>query len=305
MDALIGENTFTIAHGDLRLELEIVRIESLSLHERVISTAAEDLAQKLRRLLHLENPVIVEKNSIVLDGNHRAHVLGELGFAYIPVCRIDYLHPGTKLRFWFRRFKNLKDGALVRNVVAELRGTYQEVENRESLEEALEAQCTCCGVQLADSFAVIRFGQEVHDAVTAYNAVETIQERLMREGLKLEYVPCRGTQDTCECPEPGEAVLWTPRITKEMVVNAAKRAQRFAPKSTRHLVPARPLNIDVPIRWLRGEHPLEAVNRKFLASLQNKEITHLPPGQVIHGRYFEEDLFVFRETKNPAPDDRT
>jgi hypothetical protein len=142
----------------------------------------------------------------------------------------------------------------------------------------------------------------VKDAVTAYDLVEKIQDRLIEEGLSVDYIPCRHAQDSsfCECLKQGEAILWTPRITKEMVIDAARKERLFAPKSTRHLIPARPIHVNLPARWLNEDISLEEINRRFVQFLQGKEIRHLPPGQVINGRYYEEELFVFLDARKPG-----
>jgi hypothetical protein len=300
---LSRENSFVIESGDLRLELEIARVDALFLHERILPSAAKTLLLEFKNLVNLENPIIVDRNNIVLDGNHRTYVLKTLGFRYVPVCRIDYLHETTKLRYWFRLLGNIKDPVLLRKVVADLHGTLQDIEDRDHFEKVMGEQCTCCGIQRGHSFAVIRFSEDVvKDAVTAYDMVEKIQDRLIQEGLQVDYIPCRYSQDKgfCECLKQGEAILWTPRITKAMVIEAARKEQLFAPKSTRHLIPARPMNVNLPARWLKENLSLEAINRRFVAFLQEKEVRHLPPGQVIHGRYYEEELFVFLDAKKPA-----
>jgi hypothetical protein len=302
MDALRGENRFVIEREDLRLELEIARVDSLFLHERILPSVASKLLLEFKNLVNLENPIIVDRNNIVLDGNHRTYVFKKLRFRYIPVCRIEYLHQSTKLRYWFRLLGKVKDPALLRKVVDDLQGTFQLVEDRGALERVMAEQCTCCGIQLGDSFAVIHFREDmVKDAVTAYDVVERIQDRLVEEGLKVDYIPCRYVQDRefCKCLKQGEAILWTPRITKEMVIDAAKKEQLFAPKSTRHLIPVRPINVNLPARWLSEDISLEEINRRFVAFLQGKEVRHLPPGQVIHGRYYEEELFVFLDVRKP------
>ena len=304
MDAVSAENRFVIEREDLRLKLEIARVDSLLLHERVLPSAADKLLVTFKNLVSLQDPIIVDRNNVVLDGNHRTYVFKKLRFRYIPVCRIDYLHQSTRLKYWFRLLGNVRDPFLLRKVVAEVQGTVQDVENREALQRAMARQWSCCGVQVGDSFAVIHFSEAVvKDAVTAYDLVEKIQDRLIEEGLKVDYIPCRYTQDKrfCECLKEGEAILWTPRISKEMVVDAARKEQLFAPKSTRHLIPARPMNVNLPARWLNEDISLEVINRRFVQFLKGKEVRHLPPGQVIHGRYYEEELFVFLDVRKPDP----
>ena len=303
MHSLSTENRFVIERDDLRMELEIARVDSLFLHERILPEVADKLMLEFKNLVNLEDPVIVDRNNIVLDGNHRTYVFKKLGFRYIPACRIDYLHQSTRLRYWFRLLGNVQEPALLRKVIAELQGTIQDVEGRDALERVMEERSTCCGVQMGDSFAVIHFKEEVvKDAVTAYDLVEKIQDRLIEEGLNVDYIPCRYTEDRefCECLKQGEAVLWTPRITKEMVIDAAMKKQVLAPKSTRHLISARPIQVNVPVRWLNEDISLEEINRRFVRFLRGKQVRHLPPGQTIDGRYYEEELFVFLEGQEPV-----
>jgi hypothetical protein len=82
-----------------------------------------------------------------------------------------------------------------------------------------------------------------------------------------------------------------------MVVQAAKEERLFAPKTTRHLIPARPLNINIPTAWLKEDVALEDVNERFMEHLKAKGLRRLAPGQVISGRYYEEELFVFYDRK--------
>ena len=303
MNALSDEIRFVIESESLRLELEIARLDSLLLHERTLPHAADKLLAEFQDLVTVENPIIVDRQNIVLDGNHRTCVLTTLGFTYIPVCRIDYLHESAQLKYWFRLLENVRDPALLRKVVRDLRGTLEEVADGKALESRMAENCSCFGLQQGDSFALVRFGEDVvTDGVSAYEMVEKIQDRLMEEGMKVDYIPCRYLQEKsfCDCLKGEEVVLWTPQITKEIVIRAAMKKKLFAPKSTRHLIPARPIHVNVPARWLKENVSLDALNRRFVRFLQHKEMKHLPPGQVVNGRYYEEELFVFLDPPPPA-----
>jgi hypothetical protein len=174
------------------------------------------------------------------------------------------------------------------------------VRDKAALEKIMEENFACCGVQHRGVFGVLVFDQEaVGDAVRAYDLIEGLQSRLVEEGVTVEYIPCQYAHkgEFCECLTEEEVILWTPPITKEMVVEAARQERLFAPKTTRHLIPARPLQINVPTAWLREEVSLEVVNRRFMEHLRAKELRRLAPGQVISGRYYEEELFVFYDKK--------
>jgi len=291
---------YTIQSKSLKLELEILAVASVFAHERLIAPIADRLALEFRSTAHLENPVIVDQNHIVLDGNHRVHVFKRLQFKHIAVCRIDYMHQEARLRYWFRLLANVKSLDLLRRVSKEFKGRFQAVADKGSLEKLMAEHCTCCGIQHGGVFGILVFEKDVAgDAVSAYDVLEKFQNRLVEEGIAVDYIPCQYAHEGefCGCLTEDQVILWTPQITKEMVVEAAKQERLFAPKSTRHLIPARPLHINIPISWLREEAPLEVINQRFLEHLKAKDMRRLGPGQVVNGRYYEEELFVFYDKK--------
>ncbi len=287
---------YRIQTDSLELQLEMVPVKSLVPHEAVIPHAASDLILEFSNWTNLQNPVIVDKNYMVLDGHHRFFVFEALNFKYIPVCRIDYLNDATKLRYWFRLLENASSPASLRAVVREMKGKLLEVKAKGDFERRLCEDPLCWGIESVDSFCIVQFERDkVYDAVSAYEVLEKCQIRLVEKGVDLRYIPC---QNVTECEsfdelKGGRVVIWTPRISKEMVLDAVKRGKKFAPKATRHLIPARPLNVNVPTRWLKEEISLEEINRRFVALLEKKDMKRFGPGQIVNGRYYEEELFVF------------
>jgi hypothetical protein len=282
------------------LKLEVVPVETLRPHEATLPHVIDILILEFKNWANLQSPIIVDENHIVLDGNHRAHAFKKLGFRYILVCMIDYLNDHTGLRYWFRLLGNVKGFDMLRKIIEDLGGRFQEVTDRGSLQDTLECNRLCCGVQHGDIFASVSFEEEVvYDSVSAYEVLEEIQIRLIREGIELKYIPCQYVQSQhfCEELKKDEMIIWTPQITKEMVVEAAKEKKLFAPKTTRHLIPARPLNVDLPTRWLSEDISREQINERVSRFLSAKQVKRFGPGQVIDGRYYEEELFVFFDKK--------
>jgi hypothetical protein len=293
---------FTLESKSFRLALQVVPVAALLQHEETLSGPVRKLTLALKNQAHLHDPIIIDANNVVLDGNHRAFVFKTLKFKHIAACRIDYFHDETKLRYWYRRLTHAPDLNLIKGMVEAAKGRWQTHAHKDSLQKALEESPLCCGIQLGDAFASVRFqGDMVHDAVSAYDIFNRIQEWLVKEGAALEYIPCNRVHETDFCREldPREVVLWSPRISKEMVIDAARRKKIFTPKATRHLIPARPLNVNVPTQWFREDVSLQEVNLRFAEHLKRKQIQHLGPGQILNGRYYEEELFVFLEESIP------
>ena len=287
---------FCIETGSLKLELEVVRVDSLFQHEEILPHVADKLIFEFKNWTNLQNPVIVDKNYIVLDGNHRVFVFKKLKFKYISVCKVDYFNELTQLRYWFRLLGRIESLESLKQIINDMNGSLREVRDREALRKALENNNLSCGIQQDNFYASISFHEDVvNDAVSAYNALEKIQGELLQNGLKIEYIPCKSVHEGKFCDElkNGEIIIWTPQITKEMVVDAVKKKKRFAPKTTRHLIPARPLNVNVPTYWFKEDISLEEINKRFLKLLERKNLRRFGPGQVVGGRYYEEELFVF------------
>jgi len=287
---------FCIETEKLTLTLEIVPVSSLYSHEEVLELSARKLILEFKNLASLQNPIIVDENHVVLDGNHRAHAFKALKFKYIPVCKIDYFNRRTKLRYWFRVLSNLEQKKIVRSIITSLGGTLEARPDRFALEKALGKNCFACGLQTSDGYELIDFpDNNTCDAVDTYNRIQEIQDKLTSLGATLDYVPCKTVhKDTFSAQlKPDQMVLWTPQITKQMVVDCAKKKKVFAPKSTRHVIPVRPLNVNVPGQWFRENITIEEINRNFVAFLKEKRMKRFSPGMVLDGRYYEEELIVF------------
>ena len=280
----------------LCLTLEIVPVASLLEHEQIILDKANRLIFEFQNLASLQNPIIVDENHVVLDGNHRTYVFKQLRFRYIPVCKIDYLDQTTKLRCWFRLLGNISDFEMIKAGFESAGCQISPVDDKVALQNAMDSSPGTCGLQCLQQFFLVTFPDTVsQDAVTIYDLLQQIQQDLTASNISLEYIPCNVVHknDFCQMLTSQDVVLWTPRLSKETVVSAAKENKVFAPKTTRHVLPARPLNVNIPGFWLKEKVSLEEINQRFEKHLRAKQVKRFAPGQIIDGRYYEEELYVF------------
>jgi hypothetical protein len=276
--------------------MEVVRVASLFRHEAVIPRIANKLILEFKNLASLQNPIIVDENHVILDGNHRAYAFDVLKFNFIPVCKIDYFNDCTRLRYWFRLLGNVENFEVVQQAVEKFGGVYEPIKNRADLKKRLSENCLTFGVQRADTYAIACFSNRYGvDSVDVYQVIQDIQDTLATQGVTLSYVPCKTVHKDqfCNTMKPNELMIWTPQITKEMVADAARQGRVFAPKTTRHVIPVRPLNVNVPGYWFTENVSLNEINHRFDAFLEKKKIRKFSPGLVLDGRYYEEELVVF------------
>jgi len=280
----------------ISLTLEIVPVASLLQHEQILPHKANRLIYEFKNLVSLHNPIIVDENHVVLDGNHRTYVFNTLNFKYIPVCKIDYFNDTTKLRCWFRLLGNIPNFEIIRASFESAGCRFRPVEDKSALAEAMSSNPDACGLQCLDHSFLVEFPDRFsQDAVALFDLMQKIQQQLTSGEISLDYVPCNTVHKDrfCQTLTTKEAVLWTPRLSKDTVVSTAKKKKIFAPKTTRHVIPARPLNVNIPGIWLKENVTLEEINQRFEQHLRAKQVRRFAPGQVIDGRYYEEELYVF------------
>jgi hypothetical protein len=291
---------FVLHAGNLDLVLEMVAVKELLQHERTLHETIKKLVFEFKNWANLQNPIIVDENYIVLDGNHRAGVFKELDFRYIPVCKIDYFHEDVQLKYWLRLVRTLDGFERLLQKIRDRASDIKSFSSKDTLKEHLDRNPLHFGLQRGNSFLAMEPDQEaVHDAVDTYDLVQWVQELIHHRGEQIEFIPCQymDDDDFYTSLHGSDLVIWTPRITKKMVVEAAKARRIFAPKSTRHLIPARPLNVNVPIQWCDENVDDQEINAKFTSFLKGRQITKFGPGQVINGRFYGESTFVFVDKK--------
>ena len=120
---------------------------------------------------------------------------------------------------------------------------------------------------------------------------------MIQNGVELRYIPNEYIDDKefNNGLKKKDLVIWTPYSTKEIVGETGKQKKVFAPKTTRHLIPSRPLHVDIPAHWFKKNTPIEELNKRFSRFLQNKALKRFPPDQTIDCKFYGEELFVFSE----------
>jgi hypothetical protein len=277
----------------LDMELRIVPIENLFMHEETIPSALDQLRRELLTEQLLKHPMLVDSRTfVVLDGMHRVAALQSLGCRLAAVCMVDYMNPAIKLFVWYREF----DGGTAFS--AFFRSLTRKLPYRVSSEPLSES------VQLVNSrsaFAALAWKGESHALRLASAAsikrfyAEIGRIEAFAESMKFE-VSFHTEADALEhLRDNSTAVLVVPSLTKKEVIDAALTRQPFVHKTTRHVVPARPLFVSIPLDWLRKSDAEEA-NAKMRKLLEGKRVVQQGPGTVIEGRRYEEFTYVFKDS---------
>lgn len=97
------------------MKMILLELNKLKKHEAVDQNRVVKLKQQMLSDGYLKNPVIVEKEHlIILDGHHRVQALLELGAKYAPVQLVDYF--SDQVRVYWRSpnsIKNIKQAVII------------------------------------------------------------------------------------------------------------------------------------------------------------------------------------------------
>ena len=280
---------YLISHPRLELEIKLEEIEKLYIHEEIIPEIVEWLSSEIKRDMY-KHPVIVDKETlVVLDGMHRVAALQHLGYKLIPVCLVNYNNPSITVGSWFRIIENgQKTGESVRK---DLESGYnlQEIANNELKRKMYDREVI---IGIVTSRKCYGIPGKIESIKETYGYIKQLERDLRSVGYKISY---ETENDAVNKVKSGKALaaIIAPRITKRDVVTTALSGEVFVHKSTRHVIPTRPLFVNVPIEWLNMD--LKEANKLLLEHLSKKKLRRLPSGQMLD-RLYEEELYVFSET---------
>lgn len=283
---------FVIKHGDVELELKLEAIQDLKLHEEIVETLLKKLKLEVESEGVLKHPIIVDRGTlVVLDGMHRVEALRRLGYAYIPACLVNYESPSITLGSWAR----LVEGSVgLENLTEILKGLKYEVEevySFDEVKEALASRSTSIAIITRRSSLLVKAG--LKDIKRIYDLLKIFEEKLRSQGFTISYETEDNAYFKVKSLETLAALI-APAALKNEVISKALGGELFVHKSTRHIIPARPLFINVPLKWLTSRLSLEEAKVFFHNHLLSKKLVHYPPGRVLN-RYYEEDIYVFKD----------
>ena len=142
-------------------------------------------------------------------------------------------------------------------------------------------------------YEMLASGKEV---LPAFEAVSSIETWLRDMDFEVRYETVRDAKDLHAKGEVG-FVVCPPRIEKNHVIETARDGRVFTFKATRHVVPARPMGVNVPLNLLSNKKSsLEEANRILSKMLEKKRLRRFEPGHVWGKRRYEEAVYLFEDS---------
>ena len=283
MEAKSSLKGYSITSAKIPILVTLKKTSDLKPHEETIPEELKKLVSALRENPVLRHPIIADiRTGIVLDGTHRLAAVKQLKCNFIPSALVDYNDPQITIERWFRFFS----GSNVPKFENELRRLDLREVNPDACESGLLQRRWYATVErpgLCGAFP--RRKTSPYEMVRDSHEIELAARN---RKVKISY------QDTRDLDrENGPSLVMSIiRIVKSEVVETVDQGKLFPPKSTRHLVPSRPLGGGVPLEWLQGSDYFEA-RLKYHEFIQSRKVRRLPEGSRVGSRRYLEEVFLF------------
>jgi hypothetical protein len=279
-------SAYRIKHDGLELVIALMEINRLLIHEETIPEALSALAERIQRDGVQSAPILVDKESlVVLDGMHRMAAMRMLGCRFICVCMFDYRHASIEVHKWCRLIAPPFDDEKAKELTDELGFSLEKV-----AEVDLERESNAVIIFKNKTYRLYGPSSEINELLKMSYEFEC---RLKELGYRVEHVT---ESEAIEKIKNGSysAAFCPPLLSKEQIVELASRHTVMTPKATRHRLPARPVQVNVPLSLLRDQKiTLEKANLVLGEMLRKKKLRRYDPGTEWMGRRYNEVLYVF------------
>lgn len=270
-------------------DLRMLPTEKLIPHEDCDPRRVERLSQRLISEALLKNPPIVatipeSDTYVILDGANRALAFDKLGIPHIIAQLVTYTDSGVELDTWYHVVAGME--------IAEFEGALTEITGLHllacSLEQAREALANHRAAAYIVSAEGVRMVSNTsnslkHDPRLLNNLVS------IYKGKANIY---RASNDIWEKQQPYypdiTALVIFPRLTAADIFSAAKSGEKIPTGITRHIIPHRALNINIPLSVLEADWSQEDKE----AWLQEWLMERMAANAI---RFYSESTFSFNE----------
>ena len=277
-----------ISSSNLSFRIALIAINHLRPHEEVIDSLVESIADGIRVQGIVRDPLIIDQDKhVILDGMHRYGSLKSLKCRFAPCCLVNYDSPLIKVGSWFRLFNVQETETLAENLLNQhnLKYTKQKTDLEHLTFNSQTIILTGNGIQYS-------LPQSSNSSEFARTAV-MLERSLVKKGHHVDYL---SETVAIQMLRAGGAyfVILVPIFSKQQIRELGIRGFLLPQKVTRHVMPSRPLRIDIPLALLTDPATsLEEANRRLGEALSTRHVDRKPPGSVVDGRRYEEELLVF------------
>ncbi len=281
--------SFRVREG-LSFQIKLVELGKLHIHEEIIPELLNSMVDWIMSSGMLKHPIIADVDTlVVLDGMHRVAALKKIRCRYIPVCLINYNSPQVNVGCWYRTVSGKASMNVLLDLLSQLEIKLDKASTAEAKRALEDREAVAAILSKNDCYTISAKASGIREACAW---VGHIEKNFANSGLNINYETERDAEESVKSSQAIAAVM-TPRATKSEVLEAALSEKVFAHKTTRHMVPMRPMGVNVPLAWLTGDMSLDKANAALAEHLSRCKAKRLPLRSTFEGRRYEEELLIF------------
>jgi L-serine kinase (ADP) len=273
------------ASKDLAIDLRIVRLDELIPHEHTIPSLLQSVTRDLERTGLQRDPILVDsKTDLVLDGMHRRAALEAANCRFALCAAYDYLADGTKLQRWLRYFI-APDRQFIEATIKLF--DFERVENIQIAMQKVDSKENSVAL-LSNRESYV--SKEHYDLTSVYHAVADFDVFASESGISMEYHSDSDNGDLFL--SESVFVVYPLLFSKQDIIQAAESGRLLPHKTTRHIVPIRPMGIYFPIQLLSNGSK-EQCGEKLREIVEKSRIDVIEANSWYEGRKYAEPLALF------------
>ena len=274
------------------IDLDVVRLPDIVPHEDTIPSFLSSVTQDMLRTGFQRDPILVDRNSMVaLDGMHRRAALSRLQAKYALCAFYDYSDSEIKLERWLRYFI-----APERKLIERLKSLFdlKEVSSfRRAMRAVDSGESSIALLSRRESYV----SETADDLMTSYHKLSLFDDFAKRETMEVQFHP--ESERSHLFTSESVFVIYPMRLEKESVLRVAEAGGVLPFKTTRHIMPVRPMGVFFPLNLLMQSSRGKCIRelRRILASSKPALIAR---GSWYEGRRYSEPIVIFerdRETE--------
>jgi hypothetical protein len=270
-------------------DLRMLPVAALKPHEDYDPRRIERLSQRLLADGILKNPPIVARipdseDYVILDGANRVMACDLLQIPHIVAQLVDYHEPGLRLETWYHVVAGMPVQKFEK-AVSEINGVTLKSTTLEEARQAIEQGQAGAYLVRQDKVYLVTCDSETmaEDLNLLTALVNTYRGRADI---------FRASNDVWEKQAPFypeiTALVVFPSYHPNQVIAAARDGYKVPSGITRHIIPYRALNINIPLKVLAADWGLE----RKRAWLQEWLMERMAANAI---RFYEESTFSFNE----------
>ena len=270
----------------IEFDLAIVPLNELRPHEATVPKILDSIIADLKRTEFQRDPILIDrKTRTVLDGMHRRASLEAAGAKFALCAEFDYLDDSIKLERWLRYFIAPDEKFLSR--LNSLLHLHRSENFRQAIRAVDTGSSKIALLSAGDSYV----GGENWNVMKTYETVEKVDELSLEYKINLDYTPDSSKLELFT--SESVYLLYPVRLSKTDVLQVANQNRVLPCKTTRHVVPVRPMGVYFPLDLLKGssesdcERELKNIVKLSKIELEKRQVWY-------EGRRYSEPLAIFR-----------